>query len=448
MSFVLTNGTKYRVLGGSPNPPLRHIQQQQQQQQQAPQPQQQQQNSAAGGVASLRIATINVSFRAGPQWLFPRGGAGNGDHDLVRNAIFEDMLLRSEADILCLQESVFARGPSLPAGGQAVYIRSKNAVQTHCPGNTVLYLRQSTVRVLAEGTCRPLSPDPDNPDLGATPAFSIVCLSVKNTPVVIIVASVHLAPFAEAARIRQFQLCVVWESMRSFAFDCGVDWNRTLFLLAGDMNMQTQEMPAPRLGLLDLWLEKAAVSNRRQRGAAADGNSNNSHRAANQADEEDPAEKFGPVRSATFADPTNDFNFNGLCEMRNKFPRPKNSRYDRIYMFSQPQMQAVASAVQAQQQQSGRGGGGGAGAAASRAASSAQGRTLSDSGTISARPISASIDHMQRWLDGRVDVESGPGVITPPTNQAQVKGAGLIRDLPGRILSDHYGLLADLSITY
>ena len=57
---------------------------------------------------------------------------------------------------------------------------------------------------------------------------------------------------------------------------------------------------------------------------------------------------------------------------------------------------------------------------------------------------------MQRFLDNRFVINSGNGYIDCDTvnekASALMLGGTTVRDLPGRLLSDHFGLLVDLEV--
>lgn len=509
------NGLAFSQLGGSPSPPPKHHHQN-----------------------SLRLVSINMaSGNVGPQWAFSRQGNQN-QHDLRRKLI-ETLLLESEADVVCVQESIvkslewgesrtlgasnsssppsFAKAmvmnatsgdaiarlrsqyyqdkkpnvgfPSkaatttisandsstllllLPSSqdqssldrsssttassltSSTVFTRSKETALTHC-GQTFLYYNKNACSLICEGK---ISADTSCPE------FPVIAIEKKRTNqmsndgtlinnigsdgqqqnqqkpqrIIFLVCSIHLAPFPQQNRTRQVQfskilseldrLEKVWRLSSPTSSSSPSATSCVYKIIAGDTNMMNDQFPNKEScgQVVDCWYDfkfqtqfppaeafRDVVDGKSELTSTTTKNTNNNGVISNSI----LVPKF--FRDSYTFGGDNDFNQGGTRELK-RFQNGKPPffmRYDRVFIVKKNHQRDQENIEQGQQQQQQQ----------------------------------LRVSHMQRVFDERIVINGGAdsengGDRWSHEHKEERIGNEIVKDLPGRYLSDHFGLLVDFT---
>ncbi len=181
-------------------------------------------------VSDIRVVTFNLaSANDGPKWKV-------GDEHAARVRILQELLLRCDADFLCLQESVFSEA------FLGTYRRVEHVATTHA-GFTVLYVSDRWAIERDSKTT-------NKPRQTKFTEFPL-CLAVRRSDgVAAAVCSLHLEPFAGSREKRAQQGSAVGESLQLVATE---RQPTCVMIAAGDMNMQRDE------SCQVAWLEDVAI---------------------------------------------------------------------------------------------------------------------------------------------------------------------------------------------
>ena len=166
--------------------------------------------------SDIRVVTYNLaSANDGPKW-----SVSHEHSERVR--ILQELLLLTQADFLCLQESVFSETYF------ASYRRVEHVAMTHA-GVTVLYVSDKwAIERDTKTTSRHRS------SLGFP-----LCVALRQSDgVVAAVSSLHLEPFSGSLEKRAAQVSAVGESLELLAAEFQ---SVCALIVAGDMNMQRDE---------------------------------------------------------------------------------------------------------------------------------------------------------------------------------------------------------------
>ena len=414
-------------------------------------------SDAATGAWHLRLISSNMaSANDGPQWgpaLQPR-----------RVAVFRHLFDEADADCLCLQESVVllqalvAPSTLSATSRRPGFVRSRTATPTHA-GHCVIYVNTSTCRVVFDG-CIAEGADAKSPAFPVMvieplvlPGVSGACPGTPSPPPQVMLCCVHLHPFPAARQRRRVQLKHIARELQRLARQWRLDTGRLAIVIAGDCNMMSHERPPVKLGLVDCWNLRRpgggagdhGDDRRRQR--EADGGGASGGTAAIGAQGGAPRQ---PKSDHTFGG-DNDYNHSGVCELlverAVKKRQPFLQRYDRVMFVDDRACRGAGARVVREADDSDdvtevvQAGDGRFVEATTRSVAPAA-PLLGAASSSTGSAVSVTVLHGQRFADGRVVFADEP----PRPLRECLIGDRVVRDVPGRLLSDHASLLFDIKV--